>query len=148
LTEFHSLTGPRHFIVLKNDKLFSIAVVKFLSNQELPLWIGATCDFLQFDIKAISAGEQVLLNPYGGGIGILSAARPVYASQNFTINKLVCDNLFKRINGKHYRIGDVIALAKNNVGSEINKLSYVYMGDPAIKLNYPTTHTGRTTHIN
>lgn len=157
-TQFHDLlrnglflldyTGHAGSVGWTNEQILSIADVKSLSNQELPLWIGATCDFLQFDIKAISAGEQVLLNPYGGGIGILSAARPVYASQNFTINKLVCDNLFKRINGKHYRIGDVIALAKNNVGSEINKLSYVYMGDPAIKLNYPTTHTVRTTHIN
>lgn len=157
-TKFHDLlrnglfllnyTGHAGSVGWTNEQILSIADVKSLSNQELPLWIGATCDFLQFDIKAISAGEQVVLNPYGGGIGILSAARPVYASQNFTINKLVCDNLFKRVNGKHYRIGDVIALAKNNVGSEINKLSYVYMGDPAIKLNYPTTYTVKTTHIN
>lgn len=157
-TQFHDLlrnglflldyTGHAGSVGWTNEQILSIADVKSLSNQELPLWIGATCDFLQFDIKAISAGEQVVLNPYGGGIGILSAARPVYASQNFTINKLVCDNLFKRINGKHYRVGDVIALAKNNVGSEINKLSYVYMGDPAIKLNYPTTYTVKTTHIN
>lgn len=131
-----------------NEQILTVADVKSLTNQQLPLWVGATCDFLQFDIKSVSAGEHVLLNPFGGGIGIFSAARPVYASQNFTINQHVCDNLFKKVNGNHYRIGDVIALAKNNTGSQLNKLSYVYMGDPAVKMNYPTTHTIKTTHIN
>lgn len=119
-----------------------------MSNKNLPLWIGATCDFLMFDRKTVSAGEQVVLNRSGGGIGILSAARPVYASQNFNINKLVGDNLFKKENGKHLRVGDIISRAKNNVGSEINKLSYVYLGDPALKLNYPTNYSVKTTNIN
>ncbi|HRZ96941.1 MAG TPA: C25 family cysteine peptidase, partial [Paludibacter sp.] len=92
--------------------------------------------------------EHVILNPVGGGIGILSAARPVYASQNFTINKLVCENLFKNKNGVMYGVGDVIAKAKNNVGTEINKLSYVYMGDPAVQLAYPTDYKIITSKIN
>ncbi|MHB9141481.1 MAG: type IX secretion system sortase PorU, partial [Paludibacter sp.] len=131
-----------------NESILSNADVKALSNQHLPLWIGATCDFLQFDVQIVSAGEQVLLNPVGGGIGILSAARPVYASQNLTIDKFVCDDLFKKQNGSEKRIGDVISAAKNKVGSEINKLCYVYMGDPAVKLNYPTKFQVITTKVN
>ncbi|MDD5184897.1 MAG: type IX secretion system sortase PorU, partial [Paludibacter sp.] len=131
-----------------NESILSNADVKALSNQHLPLWIGATCDFLQFDVQIVSAGEQVLLNPVGGGVGILSAARPVYASQNLTIDKFVCDDLFKKQNGSEKRIGDVISAAKNKVGSEINKLCYVYMGDPAVKLNYPTKFQVITTKVN
>jgi hypothetical protein len=42
----------------------------------------------------------------------------------------------------------VVALSKNSVGSEINKLSYVYMGDPAIRLDFPTDYGVKTTSIN
>lgn len=141
-------TGHAGYTGWTNELILNTNDIKQLSNQNLPLWIGATCDFLQFDREIVSAGEQVVLNPVGGGIGILSAARPVYASQNMTINKLVCENLFKNKNGKHYGIGEVIAKAKNNVGTEINKLCYVYMGDPAVQMNYPTTYKIITSKIN
>ena len=141
-------TGHAGATGLTNESVLSLADVKKLTNTHLPLMIGATCDFLQFDVQGVSGGEQYVLNPYGGGIGILSAARPVYASQNFTLNKLVCDNLFKKQNGKNMRIGDIISYAKNNVGTEINKLSYMFMGDPAIRLNYPTNYKVVTTKVN
>jgi len=131
-----------------NESILTAADVKSLSNKNLPLWVAATCDFVQFDVQSQSAGEQVVFNPIGGGIGILAAARPVYASQNFTLDKLFCENIFKRKNGEHMRIGDVIAYTKNNIGTEINKLSYVYVGDPAIKLNYPTKYNVLTSKIN
>ena len=131
-----------------NEQILSTADVKGLSNKNLPLWVAATCDFLQFDIPTVSAGEHVLLNPVGGGIGIISAARPVYASQNERINKLINQYLFQKENGKYPRIGDVLAKAKNNLGSEINKLSYVYMGDPALRLNYPGQYKIITEKIN
>jgi len=131
-----------------NEAILTLADVKSLTNTKLPLFYGATCDFLQFDIQTISAGEQVVLNPSGGGIGIISASRPVYASQNLTLNKLFCENLFKTNNNEQFRLGDVLAIAKNGVGSEINKLSYIFMGDPALKLTYPTQYKIQTTQIN
>ncbi|MCE5331238.1 MAG: type IX secretion system sortase PorU [Bacteroidales bacterium] len=157
-TQFHDLlrnglflldyTGHAGAAGWTDELILTVNDVKSLTNQQLPLWVGATCNFLQFDVKAVSAGEQVVLNPYGGGIGIFSAARPVYASENYTINRLFCDYLFKKNNGKHNRIGDAIVSAKNNIGYEINKLCYVYMGDPALKMNYPTTYNVKTMAIN
>ena len=131
-----------------NESILSLNDVKALSNKHLPIWVAPTCDFNIFDNEQVSAGETVVLNPVGGGIGIFSAVRPVYASQNYVLNKLFCENLFKKRNGEHMRVGDVIALAKNNVGTEINKLSYIYLGDPAIKLNYPTKYKVVTTNVN
>ncbi|MHB9141191.1 MAG: type IX secretion system sortase PorU [Paludibacter sp.] len=131
-----------------NESILQISDVKAMSNKHLPIWVAPTCDFNIFDNEQVSAGETVVLNPVGGGIGILSAVRPVYASQNYVLNKLFCENLFKKRNGEHMRVGDAIAYAKNNVGTEINKLSYIYLGDPAIKLNYPTKYKVVTTHIN
>ena len=141
-------TGHASPTAWANEGILTINDVKALTNKHLPLFVGATCDFLQFDGETVSAGENVLLNPLGGGIGILSSARPVYASQNLTLNKLFCENLFRKVNGQNLRIGDVLVLAKNNIGSEINKLCYVYLGDPALKLNYPTTYQVITDTIN
>lgn len=131
-----------------NESILSISDVKAMSNKHLPIWVAPTCDFNIFDNEQVSAGETVVLNPVGGGIGILSAVRPVYASQNYVLNKLFCENLFKKRNGEHMRVGDVIAFAKNSIGTEINKLSYIYLGDPAIKLNYPTKYKVVTTKVN
>lgn len=141
-------TGHAGYTGWTNELILTTNDVKTMANTQLPLWVGATCDFLQFDNNTVSAGEYVLLNSVGGGIGILSAARPVYANQNFNVNRLLCDNLFGKINGEVPRIGDAIAYAKNNISPEINKLCYVYMGDPAVKLNYPTDYSVQTTFVN
>lgn len=131
-----------------DESILSIGDVKALSNKNLPIFVGATCDFLQFDVQIVSGGEEVLLNPAGGGIGILSAARPVYSSQNLTLNKYFCENLFKKKNGEHMRVGDAVMIAKNSIGPEINKLAYFLMGDPALRLNYPTKYSVLTKSIN
>ena len=145
LLDYTGHGGPSN---LTNENIITITEIESLSNTHLPFWVGATADFLKFDVQTVSGGESVMLNPVGGGIGILSAARPVYASQNFTMNKLICENLFKKVNGDHQRVGDVIRVTKNTIGSEINKLSYIYMGDPALKLNYPTKYQVTTTKVN
>ena len=143
-----NFTGHGSPTGLTNESIFTEADAKTLSNKHLPLFLIASCDFAQFDEDVVSGGEKVLLNPNGGGIGILSAARPVYASQNYTLNKKVGDRLFKRQNGIEQRLGDVISQAKNNTGTEINKLSYMFMGDPAVRLNYPTRYKVITSKVN
>ncbi len=141
-------TGHAGYTGWTNELILNTNDIKNLTNKNLPLWVAATCDFLQFDSHIISAGEHVLTNPVGGGIGILSAARPVYASQNYTINRFVSEYLFRKEKGKHLGVGEVIAKAKNSVGTEINKLSYVYMGNPALQLNYPVDYKIVTSKIN
>ena len=145
---FLNFTGHAGPTGLTNESVLSLANVKALSNTHLPFFVGATCDFLQFDVASVSGGEQFLLNSAGGGVGILSSARPVYSSQNFVLDKLICENLFKKQSGVELRIGDVIAFAKNQIGEEINKRCYIYMGDPALRLNYPTKYNVLTTKIN
>lgn len=131
-----------------NEQILTTADVKLLSNKHLPFWWAATCEFMQFDVKTVSGGESVLLNPSGGGIGVVSATRPVYQTQNYTLNKYFSDNIYKKVNGKQQRVGDVIAAAKNSIYPEVNKLCYVYMGDPALMLNFPTNYNILTTKVN
>ncbi len=141
-------TGHANSSGWTNESILTIEDVKSMTNTHLPLWVAATCDFVQFDLEKESAGEHVVFNPMGGGIGILAAARPVYASQNHTLDKLFCESLFTKPNGKYMRVGDVVSYTKNNIGTENNKLSYVYVGDPAIRLNYPTDFKIFTTKVN
>ncbi len=157
-TQFHNLIRSGMFVLdftghaspmgWTNEQILTAVDVRNLSNKNLPLWVAVTCNFLQFDLPTISAGEQVLLNPIGGGIGIISATRPVYASQNLNINKEMINFLFSKENGTYLSIGEVLRRSKNKLGNEINKLSYVLMGDPSLKLNYPDNYRVVTEKIN
>lgn len=130
------------------EKLLSDTDVVNLRNEHLPLWVSASCDFAKFDTKVVSAAEQVILNPNGGGIGILAAAREVYVSPNYYLNKQLLQNLFTKENGQYPRVGDAILKAKNSLGTEINKLSFIYLGDPAIRLNFADKYQIITSKIN
>jgi hypothetical protein len=130
------------------EKLLTDSNAMSLTNVQLPLWVSASCDLSNFDSKIVTAAEQVVLNPNGGGIGILSAARPVFSSPNFYLNKQLLQNLFTKENGQYPRIGDAILNAKNSLGTEINKLSFIYLGDPAVRLNYADKYHVVTTKIN
>jgi len=141
-------TGHANSSTWSNESVLTLNDIKLLANTHLPLFVAATCDFVQFDNQVFSAGEEVVFNPIGGGISILASSRPVYASQNFSLDKLFCETLLRKQNGEHLRIGDVLAYTKNSIGTEINKLAYVFVGDPAIKLNYPTKYQVITDKIN
>ena len=131
-----------------NEGIFTMADIKSLSNKYLPIFVGATCSFSDFDKLTVSAGEEVVINPTGGGIGILAAARTVLSGLNFPLNISFCNNLFRKVNGEQMRVGDVVTYAKNDMGAQQNKLSYVYLGDPAVKLYCPTKYQVVTTKIN
>lgn len=143
-----NFTGHAGPVGWTNEQILSTNDVTKMFNKKLPIWIAATCDFVLFDVKDISAGEFVMLNPVGGGIGIFSAARTVYAAQNERINRFFTIDLFEKKNGQYPRLGDAVRKAKNQISSEINKLTYVLLGDPALRLNYPDEYKVVTEKIN
>jgi hypothetical protein len=130
-------------IVQTND------IIKWKNSDRLPLFVTATCEFSRFDDVGIegskfldktSAGEEILLNENGGGIGLLTTTRLVYAGPNFTLNEKFYQNVFvKDENGNKRRLGDILKFTKNSTGSGnvINKLNFTLLGDPAIELDYP-----------
>lgn len=148
---FFNFVGHAGSTGITNEQILKTADIEDLYNTNLGFWVAATCDFVIMDEKEISAGEWVLLNPSGGGIGILSAARTVYATNNFMLNRPFDAYLFSKDNeGKHRRLGDAVRLAKNSLVSsgDQNKLSYVLLGDPALRLNYPDDYSVITDSIN
>jgi hypothetical protein len=118
------------------------------TNQYFPLFITATCEFSRFDDLAIndngdiseslSAGEASLINPNGGSIGLVSTTRVVYADNNHYLNTQFYHYAFQRdANGKYYRLGDIMRLTKNTLGIDQNKLNFILLCDPAIRLPLP-----------
>ena len=110
----------------------------------LPLWTTFACDVMPFDSHNDDIGESAVLNPDGGAMAFYGAARTVYASQNYHMNRYFMKHLFASSGGKRNRIGDAVRLAKNSIISDgreagyyENKLQYALLGDPAIVIGAP-----------
>ena len=142
-------TGHGGAYEITNESMMNVNMVRALTNQNLPLWSFATCSFSKFDAATVSAGEESVLNPNGGAIGMYSAARTVFSAQNMNLIKCFCDSLFATTSdGEHLRIGDAVRISKNSIPAETNKRAYNYIGDPAVRLNYPTQYNIVTETIN
>ncbi|PLX21563.1 MAG: hypothetical protein C0597_03195 [Marinilabiliales bacterium] len=124
-------TGLAHERIVSIDDINS-----WVNFDKLAIFMTATCEFSRFDNhKYISAGEQVLLNPKGGGIALFSTTRLVYSSPNYTLNRNFYNYVFNKDSRGNYRaFGDIIRLAKNSSGTENNKRNFTLLGDPALKI--------------
>ncbi|MCK3685997.1 type IX secretion system sortase PorU [Maribellus sp. YY47] len=132
-------TGHANERYLAHERVLDISDINAWSNtSRMPIFVTATCEFSRFDGDETSAGEYILLNPNGGGIGLFSTTRLVFASANFKLSKSFYSYIFKNDeNGNHYRMGDVMRLAKINIGTSTNKRNFTLLADPALKLSFP-----------
>tara|TARA_B100000809_G_C15137850_1_gene531510 strand:- start:1905 stop:5720 length:3816 start_codon:yes stop_codon:yes gene_type:complete len=145
-------TGHGGEVGWAHERVLTVQDVNSWKNTSVsgfPLFVTATCEFSRFDDPGrTTAGELVLLNP-GGGIGLLTTVRLVYASPNFTLNKTFYEEVFNPVNGVLPTIGELYMSIKNNSNNIINKnnRNFTLLGDPALKLAYPI-HDVKTTKIN
>ena len=130
-------------ILMLND------ILSWKNPTKLPLFMTATCEFSRFDnYKKLSSGEMILLRDNGGGIGLFTTTRLVFSSPNFSLNQNFYHHVFdKDSDGNYLRLGDIMRKTKNETGSGINKRNFTLLGDPALRLNYPT-HSAKTLLIN
>ena len=137
---FMDYSGHGGYNNITNELFMKSADIQKMSNVNQGFWMLATCSFSHFDGGVTSAGEYAVLNPLGGAIGVLSACRTVYATQNTIFNLNLCDTLFGHANVFEYNmtLGEATRIAKNRTGYDSNKLPYILLADPALKLNYPT----------
>lgn len=134
--------------VLDNDR----GDIRGWSNfYNLPLFVTATCSFSGYDDRnQVTAGEQVLLNPKGGGIALYTTTRAVFARSNATLVESVFDILLQKNNGERPTLGEVFIEGKNRtIGSvtRTNTRKFTLLGDPAMQLAVPKYNV-QTTHIN
>jgi hypothetical protein len=146
---------------LTNEKIITTSTIEAYNNRNLlPIFLTASCEFSRWDDVEVdglnsfkdktSAGELMLTHPSGGAIALFSATRIVYSGPNFELNKAFYDYAFNidPLTNKPYRLGDIIRLAKNDLGSEINHRSFALLGDPALQLANPQLVNIHTDSIN
>ena len=144
---FFDYSGHGGYNNITSEAILTLRDVETMHNTNLGFWLFATCNYAEFDTGKRCAAESAVLNPNGGAVGILAATRTVYASQNNNLNRSVCAELFAHETTFHYEatLGEAIRKGKNRLGSDTNKLPYVLLGDPALRLNYPTDYFVQTT---
>lgn len=129
-------TGLSHELVLRLNDFATF------SNENLPLWVTASCEVMPFDTQQDNIGETALLNANGGAIAFYGTTRTVYVDRNKAINKAFVKALLTPVNGEYVTIGEAQRLAKNELiatqaDMSVNKLQYSLLGDPALRLNLP-----------
>lgn len=132
-----------------DEQILSSNDIENMYNDKMALWVTATCDFSRFDDFNESGGERLLYNPNGGAMGLFTTSRTVYARPNKTLNLEFMDALLsKGGNGEYVSIGEAVRMAKNSLVGDANRLSFILLGDPATKLNFPVTHKVAIDSIN
>ncbi len=118
--------------------------------RHLPFVYAATCNFLRWDSNTQSGGEIMMFEKNGGVIGMVSATRPVYIVYNGYFTNAIGKEISARDSkGRLQATGEIYRRAKNNIRSinnndveegvlnNDNRLRYVFMGDPALRLSTP-----------
>ena len=143
---FFDYAGHGGYNAITSESIMNIKDIQNMTNKNHAFWLFVTCSFAHCDAGRRSAAEASLLNPIGGSIGVLAATRTVYAGPNTELNRKVSAELFSHSDVFNYNLtlGEAVSRGKNNLGSDDNKMAYVLLGDPAIRLNYPTDYYVQT----
>ena len=131
-------TGHANEKNLADETVLDIGIIDSWTNiNRLPLFVTASCEYSRFDANETSAGEHILFNPNGGGIGLFSTTRLVYSGDNFTLNSKFYEYVFQKdLKGNRMRLGDVMRLAKAATNNT-NQLNFTLLADPALQLAIP-----------
>ena len=135
-----------------NEQILTVADIDVMYNQRLPLFMTASCSFSRFDDFKVSGGEAMMLNSRGGALALISAARTVYAQPNMLLNIELAKVLLakNKETGRINTIGEAYQIAKNQRAKSncSNRLPFVLLGDPAIRLAVAQSHFTTIDSIN
>ncbi|MFY9154202.1 MAG: type IX secretion system sortase PorU [Prolixibacteraceae bacterium] len=139
-------TGHANEKNLADENVLDIGGINSWTNiNRLPLFVTATCEFSRFDGNETSAGEYILFNPVGGGVGLFSTTRLVYSGANSSLNKAFFNYIFEKDQqGNQLRLGDVMRLAKAYANTGTNQLNFSLLADPAMLLANPVNQVKTT----
>ncbi len=122
-----------------HERILNLETIQGWRNvRRLPVFMTATCELFRYDDPDISsAGEEILMNPLGGGVALLTTTRTVYSGGNQQINRAFYETALIDEPGRC--LGDIYADTKNSpvVTAAVNSRNFSLMGDPALRLAYP-----------
>ena len=129
--------GPVTFT--KTNHMWTTADVASTNYPYWPVMATACCDVAHYDNDTRGIAELMFHKRNGGAIALMTSSRMVYANSNDQLMKYFINALFSyNKNGKMTTLGEAYKLAKQGfTGANTNKLSFLLLGDPAMKFNYP-----------
>ncbi len=132
-------TGHGNIDVWADEWILTKNTIRELTNRrKMPVFVTATCEFGKYDFPLEdSGGEELILNPNGGAIALLTTTRPVFAHTNFVVNRAFYESVFELVDGENPRLGDIIRKTKNNsLRGPVNR-NFALLGDPMMRLAIP-----------
>ena len=136
---------------ISHEYILKLEDFRSIKTNHLPMWVTASCDIMPFDGQEDNIGEASMSYAEGGSIAFFGTTRTVYADRNRYINHTTLKYLFTRDEAKRLpTIGEAIRRTKVELASTfetggedkmqdltVNKLQYVLLGDPALRLPSP-----------
>lgn len=121
------------------SNIFNQSMIEALTNNPLlPLFVTATCEFGRHDHTSdISGGEELVIMPNNGAIGLITTSRPVFAPTNYALNLAFYNSVFKKVNGSYQSLGEIFKETKNNSLNGVNNRNFSLLADPSLTLAYP-----------
>lgn len=124
----------------KKSHLWTMNDAKNSSYEHWPIFTTACCSATHFDSGTRGIAEHMFHHTNGGAIAVLASTREVYGDKNDLLNRAFVNSLFTAgASGEMPTLGEVYMKSKQSFGNEVNynKLMFMLLGDPAMKLNYP-----------
>ena len=125
-----------------HEEVLNVPTINNWTNApKLPVFMTATCEFSRYDDHdRVSAGEYVVLNSNGGGVGLFTTTRLVYTTSNRQLARVFYDTVADKVDGAPQYIGEIYRGSKNKFAinhgsSEARK--FTYLGDPAVRFALP-----------
>ena len=131
--------GDKSYLT-KEQQLWTVIESNTIENKHLPILTTACCDVARYDSNQRGLVEILFHKKGGGAIAMVTSARAVYADDNDALNQAFFRAMFCYHNkGYMPTLGEAYMLCKQSFGKTINynKMSFMLLGDPAIKINYP-----------
>ena len=124
----------------KYNKMWTTSDVSSTSYPHYPIMSLACCDVAHYDNDTRGIAELMFHKRDGGAIALLASARMVEAGNNDQLNRYFINSLFSyERKGVMPTLGDVYREAKCTFSSaNLNKMSFFLLGDPALRVNYPS----------
>ncbi|HKC68744.1 MAG TPA: type IX secretion system sortase PorU, partial [Bacteroidia bacterium] len=138
-----SYSGHGDVLELSHEEIITVSQIQQWNNiNNMPLFFTATCEFSRYDDPTLeSAGEDILLNPNGAGIGLFTTTRVAYVQDGTNLGKYFYSAaLDSMVSGRRPTLGDIIRITKANPARS-SYLHFALLGDPALTLSYPKQYT-------
>jgi hypothetical protein len=114
-------------------------ISSWTNTNKLPLFITATCEFAPYDKPdEFTAGERVFFKENGGGIALVTTTRIVYSNRNKTMNENFMEQMVNAYADRDMTLGDIMREAKKNTNTFDGNRKFTLLGDPALRLAFPT----------